>query len=52
MKARNEYYNQYKSRFEVSIRGYAKRFDELRKEEIRFNGYWAQNLKEITQKHI
>lgn len=27
-------------------------FDGLRKEENRFNNYWAQNLKEITQKHI
>jgi hypothetical protein len=28
------------------------KFDDLRKEEVRFNGYWAQNLKEITMKHI
>ena len=28
------------------------RFDGLRKEELRFNSYWAQNLKEITIKHI
>jgi hypothetical protein len=28
------------------------KFDELRKEELRFNSYWAQNLKEITMKHI
>jgi hypothetical protein len=48
IKARNEYYSQYKSRFEVSIKEYAKRFDDLRKEEVRFNAYWAQNLKEIV----
>jgi hypothetical protein len=41
IKARNEYYTSYKARFDSSIKAYAKRFDELRKEEIRFNGYWA-----------
>lgn len=52
IKARNEYYNIYKKRFEASVKNIAARFDGLRKEENRFNIYWAQNLKEITQKHI
>ena len=52
IKARNEHYNAYKSRFEKSVKELITRFDALRKEEIRFNQYWAQNLKEITAKHI
>jgi hypothetical protein len=52
VKARNEYYQTYKKRFEQSIRGTMGRFDELRKEELRFNVYWLQNLKQITMKHI
>jgi hypothetical protein len=52
IKARNEYYTQFKKRFEGSVKTIAERFDSLRKEEHRFNGYWAQNLREITIKHI
>jgi len=52
IKARNEYYSSFKSRFEGSVKELISRFDSLRKEEIRFNQYWAQNLKEITAKHI
>lgn len=29
-----------------------KSYDEFRTEEIRFSNYWANNLKEITKKHI
>ena len=43
---------QFKKRFENSIKDVMSSFDELRKEELRFNAYWQQNLKEITQKHI
>jgi hypothetical protein len=28
------------------------KFDADRQEELRFNAYWQQNLKEITVKHI
>jgi len=28
------------------------KFDEERKEEVRFSEYWGENLKEITVKHI
>jgi hypothetical protein len=48
IKARNEYYSSFKTRFEQSVKGIVARFDDLRKEELRFNNYWAQNLKEIT----
>ena len=50
--ARNEYYTTFKMRFERSVKTIVERFDNLRKEELRFNAYWAQNLKEITSKHI
>jgi hypothetical protein len=52
IKARNEYYTSFKGRFEGSVKELISRFDSLRKEELRFNQYWAQNLKEITAKHI
>lgn len=52
IKARNDHYTAYKSRFEKSVKELISRFDALRKEELRFNQYWAQNLKEITAKHI
>jgi len=52
IKARNEYYVTFKRRFESSVKSLVAKFDDLRKEELRFNIYWAQNLKEITQKHI
>ena len=52
IKARNEYYTSFKVRFEGSVKELIARFDALRKEETRFNQYWAQNLKEITAKHI
>jgi hypothetical protein len=52
IKARNEYYSSFKARFEKNVKALVERFDGLRKEEHRFNAYWAQNLKEITSKHI
>lgn len=52
IKARNEYYQIYKERFERSIQEVMQKYDELRKEEERFAEYWKQNLAEITKKHI
>ena len=52
IKARNEFYNAYKTRFEKSIRNIMKKYDDLRKEENRFSEYWSANLLEITKKHI
>ena len=28
------------------------KYDDERKEDVRFQQYWAENLKEITVKHI
>jgi len=52
IKARNEFYSVYKTRFEQSIQSTMKEYDEYRKEEHRFSAYWASNLEEITKKHI
>lgn len=52
IKARNEFYTIYKTRFEKSIRDIMSTYDEYRKEEHRFSNYWATNLAEITKKHI
>lgn len=52
IKARNEYYNIYKNRFEKSIKQTMDKYDDLRKEENRFSVYWTANLNEITKKHI
>ena len=52
IKARNEFYLAFKSRFEQSIQDIMSEYDELRKEEHRFSNYWATNLEEITKKHI
>jgi len=52
IKARNEFYSAYKTRFEQSIQSTMKEYDEYRKEEHRFSAYWASNLEEITKKHI
>jgi hypothetical protein len=52
IKARNENYDKFKQRFLHSIKDIMHRFDEDRKEELRFNSYWGHNLKEITMKHI
>ena len=52
IKARNEFYNAYKSRFIGSIERIMSVYNELRKEEVRFSEYWARNLAEITKKHI
>jgi len=41
VKARNEYYTGYRARFEDSVKAIVARFDDLRKEELRFNNYWA-----------
>jgi hypothetical protein len=52
IKARNKYYQDYKSRFQLSVSSIITKYDELRKEEHRFTAYWNQNLNEITKKHI
>ena len=52
VKARNEFYYMFKSRFNVSIALLMDKFDSDRHEEHRFNAYWQSNLKEITVKHI
>lgn len=52
MKARNESYEIYKQRFNVSVLRILQKFDSDRQEEYRFNAYWQENLKEITVKHI
>lgn len=52
IKARNEFYTIYKTRFVKSIGTIMSTYDEYRKEEHRFSNYWATNLAEITKKHI
>jgi len=52
IKARNEFYNVFKTRFESSIKDLVSKYDALRMEEINFSQYWSNNLKEITVKHI
>ena len=52
IKARNESYDSFKARFNVSVLRILQKFDSDRQEEFRFNLYWQQNLKEITKKHI
>ena len=52
VKARNENYTIFKSRFQESLDKIMSKYDGERKEEIRFNQYWNENLKEITVKHI
>ena len=52
IKARNEYYQAYKARFETSIADIVGVYNDLRKEEARFSDYWGRNLREITKKHI
>lgn len=52
VKARNDAYVQFKQRFQASISRIMTKFDADRHEELRFNAYWQQNLKEITVKHI
>ena len=52
IKARNEFYNVYKKRFIDQIKDIMSTYDNYRTEEIRFSNYWANNLKEITKKHI
>lgn len=44
IKARNKYYQDFKVRFEASIKDIIAKYDELRKEEYRFTNYWNQNL--------
>lgn len=44
IKARNEYYLAFKSRFEQSIQDIMAQYDGYRKEEFRFSNYWATNL--------
>jgi len=52
IKARNEYYQSFKDRFQLSLTTTMEKYDSLRKEENRFNQYWSSNLAEITKKHI
>ena len=52
VKQRNQVYNEYVTRFNKSIKEIMYYFNNERQEEHRFNNYWAENLKEITQKHI
>lgn len=40
IKARNKYYQDFKVRFEGSIKEIMVKYDELRKEEHRFTNYW------------
>ena len=52
IKARNEFYHLFKDRFEQTIKDVMAEYDDYRKEDVRFALYWANNLKEITRKHI
>ena len=52
IRARNENYQVFKQRFQQSLDYIMSKFDEERKEEMRFSEYWSENLKEITVKHI
>ena len=52
MRARNDNYSVFKMRFQQSLDYIMSKFDSERKEEIRFQEYWQENLKEITVKHI
>lgn len=52
IKARNEHYSQFRTRFQASSKRIMAKFDAERRDELRFNAYWAGNLKEITVKHI
>mmetsp|Transcript_33810 Transcript_33810/g.44658 ORF Transcript_33810/g.44658 Transcript_33810/m.44658 type:complete len:200 (+) Transcript_33810:3238-3837(+) len=52
VRARNDNYGVFKWRFQQSLDYIMSKFDEERKEEIRFQEYWQENLKEITVKHI
>lgn len=52
IKARNDAYVSFRQHFEISVKRIMTKFDNDRKDEVRFNAYWQQNLKEITAKHI
>lgn len=52
VRARDENYTVFKQRFQKSLDYIMSKFDSERKEEVRFQEYWQENLKEITQKHI
>lgn len=52
MKARNENFTVFRTRFDNSIARIMKTYDEFRREEHAFTKYWSENLKEITIKHI
>ena len=52
VRARNDNYSVFKFRFQQSLDYIMSKFDSERKEEIRFQEYWQENLKEITVKHI
>lgn len=52
VKARNESYAFFKTRFMASIHRLMSEYDTLRDEEVAFNKYWISNLQEIQQKHI
>lgn len=52
IRARNDNYGEFKARFQKSLDYIMSKFDSERKEEVRFQEYWQENLKEITVKHI
>lgn len=52
IRARNENYSEFKQRFSGSVDHIMTKFDAEREEELRFQQYWQDNLKEITVKHI
>ena len=52
VRARNDNYSVFKFRFQQSLDYIMSKFDSERKEEMRFQEYWQENLKEITVKHI
>jgi len=52
IRARNDNYLEFKGRFQASLDHVMTKFDSERKEEVRFQQYWGENLKEITVKHI
>ena len=52
IRARNDNYGEFKQRFQTSLDYIMSKFDSERREEVRFQEYWNENLKEITVKHI
>ena len=52
VKFRNEFFKKFAERFEKSFWKIQEDYDKLRDDEISFNSYWANNLKELEEKHI